>query len=105
MLEARILKALCKAIGPNQSLSTQYGGLIAISLFGANAINAFLLPLAMTYWKKWESMLEKTTVAEERLQLQMCQQAVLVSFEFAMCIEFLFFFPFFLVEFEYLSSQ
>ena len=77
MLEARVLKALCKAIGPDRSLSTQYGGFVAISLFGPNAINSFLLPLAVTYWKKWESQLEDTNIVEQRLELQMCQQAVL----------------------------
>jgi hypothetical protein len=79
MLEARVLKALCKAIGPGQSLATQYGGFAAITLFGPNAINAFLLPLAMNYWKKWEARLEENNDSEQRLELQMCQQAVLVS--------------------------
>lgn len=79
MLEARVLKALCKAVGPGQALSTVYGGFTAITRFGPNAINSFLLPLAMGYWKKWESLLEKTNDSKKRLELQMCQQAVLVS--------------------------
>ena len=79
MLEARVLKALCKAVGPGQGLPTIYGGFTAITRFGPNAINSFLLPLAMGYWKQWESKLEKTDDFKTRLELQMCQQAVLVS--------------------------
>mmetsp|Transcript_46043 Transcript_46043/g.111509 ORF Transcript_46043/g.111509 Transcript_46043/m.111509 type:complete len:150 (-) Transcript_46043:1484-1933(-) len=79
MLEARVLKALCKAIGPGKALPTIYGGFTAITLFGPNAINSFLLPLAMGNWKNWESQLEKTNDARKRLELQMCQQAALVS--------------------------
>lgn len=79
MLEARVLKALCKAVGPGKALPTVYGGFIAISRFGSNAIDSFLLPLAMGYWKTWESQLQKTNDSEKRLELQMCQQVVLVS--------------------------
>lgn len=81
MLEARVLKALCKAIGPGQALPTVYGGFTAITLFGPNAINSFLLPLAMGNWKKWESQLEHNKDVKKGLELQMCQQAVLVSAE------------------------
>jgi hypothetical protein len=79
MLEPRLLKALCKAVGPFRAPATIYGGFVAITHFGPNAVNAFLLPLVMNYWKKWEAKLEESMIAEERLELQMCQQAVLVS--------------------------
>lgn len=81
MLEARVLKALCKAIGPGKALPTVYGGFTAITLFGPNAINSFLLPLAMGSWKKWASQLEQTNDPKKRLELQMCQQAALVRAE------------------------
>lgn len=59
-------------------LSTQYGGIVGISLFGPKAINAFLLPVALEYWGQWEKKLEETNDLEQRLELQMCEQAVLV---------------------------
>ena len=76
-LKARVLKTLCDAAGPDKCLPTQYGGFVAISLFGPKAINAFLLPLAMQYWKTWETTLDATKNLGQRVELQMCQQAVL----------------------------
>jgi hypothetical protein len=81
-LKARVLGTLCEAAGPDRSMGTQYGGFVAITLFGPNAINAFLLPLAIEYWSQWEEKLELEKHPEKRLELQMCQQAVLVSSEF-----------------------
>lgn len=76
-LKARVLKTLCDAAGPDKCLPTQYGGFVAISLFGPKAINAFLLPLALKYWKTWEITLDATQDLGKRVELQMCQQAVL----------------------------
>jgi len=76
-LKARVLKTLCDAAGPDKCLPTQYGGFVAIALFGPKAINAFLLPLALQYWKTWETTLDATTDLGQRVELQMCQQAVL----------------------------
>lgn len=76
-LKARVLRTLCDAAGPDKSLPTQYGGFVAITLFGSKAINAFLLPLVPEYWKTWEKMLDVTADLNQRLELQMCQQAVL----------------------------
>ncbi len=76
-LKARVLKTLCDAAGPDKCLPTQYGGFVAISLFGPKAINAFLLPLAMEYWKTWDTTLNATDDLGQRMELQMCQQAVL----------------------------
>ena len=78
-LKATVLKTLCKAAGPDQSLGTQYGGFVAMTLFGPKAINAFLLPLALDYWNHWEDTLEVENDPERRLSVQMCQQAILVS--------------------------
>jgi hypothetical protein len=78
-LKARVLGTLCEAAGPDRSIGTQYGGFVGITLFGPNAINAFLLPLAIEYWTQWEEKLEFEKNPEKRLELQMCQQAVLVS--------------------------
>lgn len=76
-LKARVLKTLCDAAGPDKCLPTQYGGFVAISLFGPKAINAFLLPLAMEYWKTWDTTLNATDNLAQRVELQMCQQAIL----------------------------
>jgi transcription initiation factor TFIID subunit 6 len=76
-LKARVLRTLCDATGPDKCLPTQYGGFVAITLFGSKAINAFLLPLALEYWKTWEKTLEVTTDLNQRMELQMCQQAIL----------------------------
>ena len=76
-LKARVLKTLCNAAGPDKCLPTQYGGIVAISLFGPKAINAFLLPISLEYWKTWETTLDATDDLSQRVELQMCQQAVL----------------------------
>jgi len=78
-LKSKVLAELCKAIGVGMPLSTQYGGIVGISLFGPKAINAFLLPVALEYWGQWEKKLEETNDLEQRLELQMCEQAVLNS--------------------------
>jgi len=78
-LKARVLGTLCEAAGPDRSIGTQYGGFVGITLFGPNAINAFLLPLAVEYWGQWEEKLEFEKNPEKRLELQMCQQAVLTA--------------------------
>eukprot|EP00934_Nitzschia_sp_Nitz4_P006003 Nitzschia sp. Nitz4//scaffold96_size78090//70194//71687//NITZ4_005506-RA/size78090-augustus-gene-0.8-mRNA-1//1//CDS//3329560609//5993//frame0 len=77
-LKARILKTLCGAAGPDKCLATQYGGFVAIAAFGPKAINAFLLPLVLEYWKVWEKTLEEGNHdVYQRMEVQMCQQAVL----------------------------
>ena len=78
-LKSKVLEQLCKAAGPGMPLPTQYGGFVGISLFGPKAINAFLLPLALQYWGHWQKKLEDTEDLENRLELQMCEQAVLVG--------------------------
>jgi len=76
-LKARVLKTLSDAIGPSRSLSTRYGGLMAITFFGPKAINAFVLPLALEYWNKSESMLSKCNNLEQRMEIHMFEQAIL----------------------------
>ena len=76
-LKARVLKTLSDAIGPNRPLSTRYGGLVAITFFGPKAINAFVLPLALEYWNKSESMLSSCTDLEERMEIHMFEKAIL----------------------------
>eukprot|EP00531_Pseudo-nitzschia_arenysensis_P006944 CAMPEP_0116127472 /NCGR_PEP_ID=MMETSP0329-20121206/6857_1 /TAXON_ID=697910 /ORGANISM="Pseudo-nitzschia arenysensis, Strain B593" /LENGTH=459 /DNA_ID=CAMNT_0003621571 /DNA_START=81 /DNA_END=1460 /DNA_ORIENTATION=+ len=76
-LKARVLKTLSDAIGPNRSLSTRYGGLVAITFFGPKAINAFVLPLALEYWNASESMLLTCTDLEQRMEIHMFEQAIL----------------------------
>ena len=50
---------------------------MAISFFGPKAINAFVLPLALDYWKKSEAMLSKCDDLEERMEIRMFEQATL----------------------------
>ena len=71
------MKTLSDAIGPDRSLSTRYGGLVAITFFGPKAINAFVLPLALNYWKQSETMLGNCNNLEQRMEIQMCEQATL----------------------------
>ncbi|KAL3916770.1 MAG: hypothetical protein SGARI_007884, partial [Bacillariaceae sp.] len=77
MLKARVLRTLCDAIGPDKSLATQYGGIVAVSMFGAKTINAFILPLTLEYWKQWHDQLAQLSDLEKRMEIQMCQQATL----------------------------
>ena len=50
-------------------------------LFGPRAIDAFLLPIVLKYWKAWEMALEKTEDLVQRLEIQMCQRGVLDALE------------------------
>ena len=77
-LTPRVLHELCAATSPDRPLATRYGGFVAISLFGPRAIASFLLPLAIEYWNQWEETLNATTNLGQRMELQMCQQAILV---------------------------
>jgi len=76
-LKARVLKPLSQAIAPGRPLSTRYGGLVAITFFGPKAINAFVLPLALEYWKESEAKLSTCNKLEQRMEIQMCEQATL----------------------------
>jgi len=76
-LKARILRTLCDATSPDKSLTTQYGGIVAISLFGSKAIDAFLLPVVPTYFQRWEALAATTTDMDQQVELLMCKQAVL----------------------------
>ena len=51
---------------------------MAIALFGSKAIDAFLLPVVPEYWQKWDDALATATDMEQRTELLMCQEAVLV---------------------------
>jgi hypothetical protein len=84
-LKARVLRTLCEATGPAKSMTTQYGGIVAISLFGAKAIDAFLLPVVPRYYQMWEKELAFVTEMEKRTELAMCQQAVLVRITTVQC--------------------
>jgi TAF6 C-terminal HEAT repeat domain len=77
-LEPRVLHELCLATDAKRPLATRYGGFVALSLFGPRAIASFLLPLATDHWNTWQQTLDETTNLEQRLELQMFQQAILV---------------------------
>lgn len=76
-LKARVLRTLCDAIGPEKPLASRYGGTVAISLFGAKAVDAFLLPTMLESWKHWQEELAATTDLKLLFDIQMCQRALL----------------------------
>lgn len=79
-LKARVLRTLCEAISPaNDSYSSRYGGMVAISLFGPKAIDAFILPTALENWKRWEEELSEQQSSDDiqTLEIQMCMRALL----------------------------
>ena len=94
-LKARVLRALCDAVivgttttattrtgnggkPPSSSLASRYGGTVGITLFGARAIDAFLLPSIMASWEDWELALQDPKMGPERtMEIHMCQQASL----------------------------
>ena len=91
-LKPRIIKLLTSTLTiskKSKPLSTIYGGIVGISLFGVRAIDCFLLPVVSDYWNKWEDELTKLTNGsgsgkdgkrnkEERIyEIQMCQMAIL----------------------------
>jgi transcription initiation factor TFIID subunit 6 len=100
-LKSRILRTLCQALDNNddddddqgESLSSRYGGIVAISLFGNRAIDAFLLPLLFDCWDAWEEELGTTTTSSSssskpqqqltpkalEVDIVMCQRALLNS--------------------------
>jgi transcription initiation factor TFIID subunit 6 len=95
-LKSRILRTLCQALemDDDHNLSSRYGGIIAITLFGNRAIDAFIMPLIMDCWDVWEEELGNISfkhrtaarsstvqVASELLEMEiiMCQYAVLNS--------------------------
>lgn len=85
-MKPRCVKLLTQqALRFDRPLSTQYGGIVGISLFGPRAIDAFLLPLAKDYWETWDAELKQVMSSKEKrdkmkeYELHMCQQALLVS--------------------------
>lgn len=91
-LKSRILRTLCQALemDDDHSLSSRYGGIIAITLFGNRAIDAFIIPLIVDCWDVWEDELGKISSSHHRnshrddsalleMEITMCQYAVLNS--------------------------
>ena len=81
-LKARVLRTLCEAVSPDMPLTTQYGGIVGISRFGPKAVDAFLLPLATSYWTGWETALDARSGSSVedlngRFEIQQCQRALL----------------------------
>jgi transcription initiation factor TFIID subunit 6 len=90
-LKSRILRTLCQALemDDDHSLSSRYGGIIAITLFGNRAIDAFIIPLIIDCWDVWENELGKISSSRRNshrdasdildMEIMMCQYAVLNS--------------------------
>jgi transcription initiation factor TFIID subunit 6 len=86
-LKSRILRTLCQALemDDDHNLSSRYGGIIAITLFGNRAIDAFIIPLVIDCWDVWEDELGKISSSNRQsselleMEITMCQYAVLNS--------------------------
>jgi hypothetical protein len=57
------------------SLAIDFGGIVAITLFGPKAINEFLLPLTILC----DTSLETSTNSEEWMELQHCQEVIMIQ--------------------------
>jgi len=127
-LSPRILEVLCEAIEPDKPMTTQYGGILGLSLFGTKTIDAFLLPIAIQYWTQWEGAIQKLVAVQDniirsdqidnadegerevkkenektqeeklieaeeaammRLEIQRCQQALLVSMSYVFIVQYI----------------
>ena len=78
-LKARVLKTLVEATAADKALPTMFGGLVGVTLFGPKAVDAFLVPLLIPYFETWQARLKHTENLETQMELQQCQQAILVS--------------------------
>jgi len=89
-LKARVLRTLCDAIHPpgaastagSSSLASRYGATVALAMFGAKAVDAFLLPNLWETWREWEDDLSSSTATSsstKRFEIQMCQRATLYA--------------------------
>mmetsp|Transcript_9359 Transcript_9359/g.13999 ORF Transcript_9359/g.13999 Transcript_9359/m.13999 type:complete len:391 (-) Transcript_9359:177-1349(-) len=75
-LRGKVIQILCKAL-VGEELGRCYGAIIAITMFGPKAVDAFILPL-VEYWSIWTNMLE-TSIGEQRYGLQRCRDALLYA--------------------------
>lgn len=77
-LKARALKTLCAATTADKPLPTMFGGIVGVTFFGPKAVDAFLLPLVIPYFTRWSQEEATTQDLVRRIELQECQQAILV---------------------------
>lgn len=79
-LQVKILQPLCNALGPDKGLSSRYGGLAGITLFGPKAIDAYLLETILACWEIWEEALKSPTTEKDTVEaIRMCEQASLTA--------------------------
>ena len=71
---------MCEATSANKPLPTIFGGIVTITLFGSKAVDAFLLPLIIPYFKIWDASLETTHNLGRQMELHYCQQAIMVRY-------------------------
>jgi transcription initiation factor TFIID subunit 6 len=76
-LQARVLRTLCQALGPDRSRPAVCGGLTAVTLFGPLAIQAFVLPMLPHAWNSWEEEAQSSATEEVQWETRQCQQAAL----------------------------
>ena len=86
-LKSRILRTLCQALemDDDHNLSSRYGGIIAITLFGNRAIDAFIIPLVMDCWDVWEDELGKISSSSNHVSIGSRHSSELLEMEITMC--------------------
>ena len=77
-MKSRVAKSYVEAIGPNQALTSVFGGIVGITALGDKAIEAFLVLVAPKFWVRWEEAL-KSSQMESASEITQCQTALLVS--------------------------
>lgn len=69
-----------EALSADRPLPSQFGGVVGITSFGPLAVEAFLIPSASHLWDKWQFALDGIPPkSEETIELNQCQNALLVS--------------------------
>ena len=69
-----------EALAADRPLPSQFGGVVGITSFGPLAVEAFLIPSASHLWDKWQFALDGIPPkSEETIELNQCQNALLVS--------------------------
>lgn len=75
-MKSRVAKSYVEAIGPNQALTSVFGGIVGITALGDKAIEAFLVLVAPKFWVRWEEAL-KSSQMESACEITQCQTALL----------------------------
>ena len=86
-LKPKILSELSVACQPSQPIETQFGGIVGMIEFGPKAIDAFVLPLATVYWKRWEELLQEEQKMKDGKDIGFQQESVQRQYALFRCQE------------------